>query len=53
LLGAALDDADLTGASLDGADLAGVSLGPAIASRDHIWLPMIGRPAAMSPAGSR
>jgi uncharacterized protein YjbI with pentapeptide repeats len=53
LLGATLDDADLTGASLDGVDLAGASLGPAVVSRDHIWLPMIGRPATMAPAATR
>ena len=52
LSGAVLDDADLTGADLGGADLAGATLGPQIVSRDHIWLPMIGRPATMA-AGSR
>lgn len=52
MAGAVLDDADLTGASLERADLAGASLGPAVASHDHIWLPIIGRPS-MSPAGTR
>ena len=50
LAGAILDDADLTHTSLDGADLAGAILGPAVVSRDHIWLPMIGRPAATGAA---
>jgi hypothetical protein len=53
MTGAVLDDADLTGASLDRVDLAGASLGPAVASRDHVWLPTIGRQRAMSPAGTR
>lgn len=50
LTGALLDSADLTGATLDGVDLSGAILGPAVASRDHIWLPMIGRPTALTPA---
>jgi hypothetical protein len=49
LTGAVLDDADLTGAALDGVDLSTATLGPAVVSRDHIWLPMIGRPHAMAP----
>jgi hypothetical protein len=50
LTGAVLDDADLSGATLDGVDLSGATLGPAVASRDHIWLPVIGRRVPMSPA---
>ncbi|MFN8635480.1 MAG: pentapeptide repeat-containing protein [Chloroflexota bacterium] len=47
---AILDGADLTGTTLGGVDLSGASLGPAVASRDHIWLPMVSRPASMTPA---
>lgn len=47
---AVLDGADLTGTTLAGVDLSGASLGPAVASRDHIWLPMVSRPASMTPA---
>jgi hypothetical protein len=50
LTGAILEDADLSSTTLDGVDLSGATLGPAVASRDHIWLPMIGRPSAMTPA---
>jgi len=49
LTGALLDGADLSGATLDGVDLSGAVLGPAVASRDHIWLPMIGRQSSMTP----
>jgi hypothetical protein len=50
LTGALLDSADLSGATLDSVDLSEAILGPAVASRDQIWLPMIGRPQAMAPA---
>jgi hypothetical protein len=50
LTGALLDSADLSGATLDSVDLSGAILGPAVASRDQIWLPMIGRSPRMAPA---
>jgi hypothetical protein len=50
LTGAVLDEADLTGTVMDGVDLTGASMGPSVASRDHIWLPMVGRRPSMTPA---
>jgi hypothetical protein len=42
---AVLDQAELSGTILDGVDLSVARLGPAVASPDHIWLPMVARPA--------
>jgi uncharacterized protein YjbI with pentapeptide repeats len=50
LTGTVLDDADLTGVVTDNVDFSGASLGPAVVSRDHIWLPTLGRRPMMSPA---